>query len=492
MKLKKLIQDLEIANVKGSKEIEISGIYSDSRRVVPGSLFIARRGNHFDGNEFISQAIGNGAVAILTEFYNPFLGKVVQLVDPNIRELQAKLADRFYQHPSQGLFTFAVTGTKGKTTTSYLVKHLLDSIGFPCGIIGTIETIVGDKRVFSNLTTHDVVTNHKLMREMVDAGSRAVALEASSHGIVQGRIDQTNLDVALFTKLTPDHLDYHHTMEDYAAAKKGVFTLLNNSSKNNLCAIANGDDAASESILSGCKAKRILFGLSDACDVRAHDISFSPLGSAFHVSFQNCSCRFFTPLIGRFNIYNVLGAVSLGLHLGQPLERMASIFAEFQTVPGRMERVMNSRNIHIFVDYAHNGDALDNALETLREIARGKIITVFGAGGNKDPGRRLGLAKAAEKGSDRCIVTSDNPRKEDPEEICRQILSGFSRPQAVRVEIDRRKAIELAVGMAEPEDIILIAGKGHEREQIFAHHSVPFDDRLVALESLTLAKGSQL
>jgi UDP-N-acetylmuramoyl-L-alanyl-D-glutamate--2,6-diaminopimelate ligase len=488
MKLKKLIQGLEIAAVKGSKEIEITGICSDSRRLVPGSLFIAKRGNSLDGNQFIPQAIDSGAVAVLTEFYNPFLGKITQLVDPRVRELEAMLACRYYGYPSRELFVFAVTGTKGKTTTTYLMKHMLDALEMPCGLIGTIETIIGDKRSFSSLTTHYVVTNQKLLREMLDAGSLAVALEASSHGIIQGRIDQTDLNVALFTKLTPDHLDYHHTMQDYAAAKKGLFTLLNSSSKKDLCAVANGDDEASEFLLQGCRAKHLLFGFGPQCDVRAENISFSPSGTSFNVRFQKESQHFFTSLIGRFNVYNVLGVICVGLHLGHSLEKIASIFSDFQTVPGRLERVPNSRNIHVFVDYAHNGDALDNALQTLREIARRKIITVFGAGGNKDPGRRSGLAKAAEKGSDVSIVTSDNPRKEDPAEICRQILLGFSNPQAVLVEIDRKKAIELAIAMAEPEDIVLIAGKGHEREQIFAHRSVPFDDRSVALESL--AKGS--
>ena len=209
MKLKKLIQDFEIADVKGSKEIEISGICSDSRRLSPGNLFIAKKGNDSDGNRFIGQAIDNGASAVLTEFYNPFLGKITQLIDPRIYELEGKLADRFYRYPSRELYVFSVTGTNGKTTTTYLVKHLLDAMNLFCGLIGTVETIVGARRSFSTLTTHDVVMNHKLLREMVDGGCLAVALEASSHGLVQGRLDQMDLDAALFTNLTPDHLDYH-------------------------------------------------------------------------------------------------------------------------------------------------------------------------------------------------------------------------------------------------------------------------------------------
>jgi UDP-N-acetylmuramoyl-L-alanyl-D-glutamate--2,6-diaminopimelate ligase len=484
MKLKKLIQDFEIADVKGSKEIEISGICSDSRRLSPGNLFIAKKGNDSDGNRFIGQAIDNGASAVLTEFYNPFLGKITQLIDPRIYELEGKLADRFYRYPSRELYVFSVTGTNGKTTTTYLVKHLLDAMNLSCGLIGTVETIVGDRRSFSTLTTHDVVMNHKLLREMVDGGCRAVALEASSHGLVQGRLDQMDLDAALFTNLTPDHLDYHRTIEEYAEAKRHLFKFLNNSSKSNPLAIANGDDDASISLLQGCQANRLFFGLGSKCDVRAENISFSPLGTTFQVRYKEQSYPFFTPLIGRFNVYNVLGAICVGLHRNFSLEQMASVFASFQTVPGRLERVAHSRKFHVFIDYAHTGDALENVLQTLREIAHRKIITVFGAGGNRDPGRRLGLARAAEKGSDINIITSDNPRTEDPEEICRQILLGFSDTHAVRVELDRQRAIELAISMAEPEDIVLIAGKGHERVQIFNHHTVPFDDHAVALEAL--------
>jgi len=488
MKLKKLIQGLEFTDIKGSKEIDITGICSDSRRVSIGNLFIAKRGSDSDGHHFIPQAIDSGAIAVVTEHYNPFLGRIIQLIHPRPHDLEALLADRFYNHPSGDLYVLGVTGTNGKTTTTYLVKHLFDAMQRPCGLIGTVETIVGDKRSFSSLTTHDAVQNHKWLREMVNEGSLAVALEVSSHGLMQNRVDQIDFDAALLTNLTPDHLDYHATMPKYAAAKQKLFERLHFSSKKKRCAIANIDDPWAQQMLDGCPTPRLFFGFSDKADVRAEQIDFSASGTRFIVRTCDQSCPFSTTLIGRFNVYNVLGAICVGLHAGFSLPDIAQVLVSFQTVPGRLERVVNDRSIHVFVDYAHTADALDNVLTTLREIARGKIITVFGAGGNRDPGRRQGLAQAAQKGSDISIITSDNPRQEDPQEIARQTLLGFSDPKNVHVELDRKKAIEWAISMARPQDIVLIAGKGHERVQIFASHSVPFDDRLAA--RVALAKGS--
>ena len=484
MKLKKLIQGLDSIEVKGSKEIEISGICVDSRRVAPGNLFIALRGSSADGNQFLPQAIESGAIATLGVAYQPFLGKTTQIIHPHPQDIEAILADRFYRCPSHDLFVFGVTGTKGKTTTTYLVKHLLDAKEKKCGLIGTVETILGDKRSFSNMTTHDVVHNHKVLREMIEAGSTAAAMEASSHGLAQGRLNRIHFDAALFTNLAPDHLDFHLNMEGYAEAKRILFRLLNESDKPNKCAIANADDPYSSQLLEGCTARKLSFGLSDRADVRAENIVFTMAGMTFTIRYQEKSCCFRTSLIGRFNVYNLLGAITLGLHLGYSLEEMVPIFDTFHTVPGRLERVLNKSNIHVFVDYAHTNESLDNVLTTLREVAKGRIIVVFGAGGNRDPGRRPGLAHAAEKGADLSIVTSDNPRQEDPEEICRQILAGFSKKTNVIVELDRKLAIELAVAQAQPNDIVLIAGKGHERVQIFSHQTVPFDDRIVVAEAL--------
>jgi UDP-N-acetylmuramoyl-L-alanyl-D-glutamate--2,6-diaminopimelate ligase len=485
MKLKKLIQGFPL-EVKGSKEIENSGLCTDSRRTAPGNLFIAKKGDSFDGNEYIAQAIDCGASAILTQFYNPFV-KVPQLIHPDPQNLEAQLATRYYSSPSSELFVVGVTGTNGKTTTTYLVRHLLNALKKPSGLIGTIETILGRRRSFSSLTTHDVISNHKLLREMLEEGCQAAVLEVSSHGLDQGRVGEVQFDAVIFTNLTPDHLDYHADEKAYALAKKQLFQLLDQSSKPSKLAIANADDPWHLFLLDCCLSPQLLYGLGEKADLRAEAIELSPGGSRFTASYKGEKQTFKTSLIGRFNIYNLLGAIAVGLHCGHTLKEMAPIFSKVQSAPGRLERVENSTGKHVFVDYAHTSDALQNVLETLRETAKGKIITVFGAGGNRDPGRRPGLAKAAESLSDLCIITSDNPRQEDPQEICRQILAAFKAPDTVRVEIDRKRAIELAIGQAQPNDIVLIAGKGHERMQIFSHQTVPFDDREVALSFLTEA-----
>jgi UDP-N-acetylmuramoyl-L-alanyl-D-glutamate--2,6-diaminopimelate ligase len=371
MKLRKLIQDIQFADVKGSKEIEITGICADSRIASPGSLFIARRGSAADGNLFMEQAVSSGASAIVTEIFNPFLGKATQLIHEKPQELEAILADRFFRHPSQELFVCGITGTNGKTTTTYLVKHLLDAMRCPCALLSTVETILGEKRSFSTLTTHDAITNQKSLRESLDHGCQAVSLEVSSHGLMQGRIDCIDLDAAIFTNLTPDHLDYHRTMEEYAAAKRRLFLQLSSSPKPHRCAIANGDDPFCRTLLEGCTASKLLFGLGETADVRAENISFAPEGSVFTVRYRGEAQVFRTTLIGRFNVYNILGVIALGIHRGYSLKDMARIFADFHTAPGRLERVPNQRGIHVFVDYAHTGDALENVLSTLREIARG-------------------------------------------------------------------------------------------------------------------------
>lgn len=478
MKLKALIQGLPV-QIKGSKEIPISGLSCDSRKTAPGNLFIAKKGSGSDGTAFIPQAVENGACAVLTSHYNPFV-KAAQILHPTPESIEALLASRFYRSPSNELFLFGVTGTNGKTTTTYLVKQLLDWIKGPCGLVGTVETILRSRRFFSTLTTHDVISNQKLLREMVDDGCRAVSFEVSSHGLHQGRAAELDFDAALFTNLTPDHLDYHPSMEEYALAKRRLFEMLDKSKKKNKIAIANADDPASFRMLGGIESSRLLFGLGERADLRAESIAFSASGTRFTVTYRGEKELFSTPLIGRFNVYNLLGAIALGAHLGCSLKEMASVFASFHGAPGRLEMVENLRGKHVFVDYAHTEDALQNVLATLKEIATGKIITVFGAGGGRDPGRRSGLAKAAESLSDQCIITSDNPREEDPEEICRQILAAIREPSRVCVELDRKRAIERAIEIARAGDIVLIAGKGHEKVQIFAHRTVPFDDIAIA------------
>jgi len=458
VKLKTLIKDLDLL-VKGGKEVDITGISSDSRTVSPGNLFIAKKGDTYDGSQFIAQAASSGAAAIVTDIYDPFL-KLSQIIHPNPALIEATLAARYYGNPSEDLFVVGVTGTKGKTTTTYLIKHLLDGLETPSGLIGTVETVIGENRFFSSLTTHDVISNQKWLKEMIQKGCKGAVLEVSSHGLAQGRVEEIGFDLGVFTNLYPDHLDYHQTMEEYAAAKAKLFQKADSS-------ILNADSSWSASM-----GKGLTFGIEKG-EIRAEDIGFTSSGTDFTVS----GVKFRSPLIGRFNVYNALAAIAVALQTGASLAQISDVLAYFGSVPARLERMGN-----VFIDFAHTGEALENVLQTLKEITKGKVIVVFGCGGNRDPQRRIHMARAADRLADVSIITNDNPRKEDPEEIARQIVAEFK--QAPLVELDRKKAIEKAIEMAESEDLVLIAGKGHERVQIFAHQTIPFDDSAIVKEIL--------
>ncbi|HEX2582798.1 MAG TPA: UDP-N-acetylmuramoyl-L-alanyl-D-glutamate--2,6-diaminopimelate ligase, partial [Chlamydiales bacterium] len=303
-------------------------------------------------------------------------------------------------------------------------------------------------------------------------GCDAVSFEVSSHGLDQNRVEKIDFDVGVFTNLYPDHLDYHATLQEYAAAKKKLFAKVQ-------WGIFNADSEWTAFMREGCP-QSMTFGLEKEADIRAVNVQFDATGTTFFVSGQ----KFRISLLGRFNVYNALSAIAVGLHLRAPLSQIAAILTSFQTVPGRLERVLNDRGIGVFVDYAHTGEALENVLVTLREIASKRLICVFGCGGNRDPQRRIQMAKAAEKGADVAIITSDNPRNEEPASICQQILQAFQDPAKPIVAVDRKEAIFRAIDMAEEGDIVLIAGKGHEKVQQFAHQTIPFDDGLVAKEAL--------
>ena len=309
-------------------------------------------------------------------------------------------------------------------------------------------------------------------------GCRAVSMEVSSHGLDQNRVDLIDFDVALFTNLHADHLDYHTTLENYAEAKKKLF------SKASKRIILNGDSPWADCMKKGAKVPIWTFGFERDRDIRAEDVFFSENGMTFSVQFENQREKVFVPILGRFNVYNTLGAIGIGLHLGFTLNEIAQALHSFQVAPGRLEKVYNLREIQAFVDYAHTGEALENVLMTLKELPHKRLICVFGAGGNRDPQRRVQMAQAAEKYADLSIITSDNPRKETPEEICKQIYQAFQNKKNVQVEIDRKKAIEYACSISQKEDILLIAGKGHEKVQIFSHQTIPFDDVEIAKSAL--------
>ena len=472
MKLKQLFKEIDVT-WKGSKETAITFITANSKNVAPGTLFIAKRGKTGDGHRFIAEAVSAGAVAILTDTYDPFL-PVTQVVHPDVNGLESILAKRFYHDPASKLLIFGVTGTSGKTTTTFLIKDLLEE-KTPCGLIGTVSWMTGKKVLPASHTTPDLLSLTQLFYEMREESCQSVVMEVSSHAIDQGRVKDIEFAASVYTNLSQDHLDYHRSMEEYAEVKSRLF-------HNSRIAIINGDDLWAPIMISKSSGAVIRYGLNPDFELFATKLKLSSQGMSFDVHWKQQFAVFKTSLIGRFNVYNILAATAVALTQGITLEQIAKRLQKFTGVPGRLERVANSKNLQIFVDYAHKPDALKNVLQTLTELKKGKLITIFGCGGNRDVQKRPQMASIAENFSDFTIVTNDNPRQEDPQEIARQIVSGFQK-KSYFVELDRRKAISQALKLAEPDDIILIAGKGHETYQIFAHQTVVFDDKKVVQEA---------
>lgn len=477
MKLKQLIKEIPNLEIKGLKDVEISGLCAHSKFVAPGNLFIAKKGKSYDGTKFILEALDAGAVCVLTDLYDPTLA-VTQLIHSDVIYVESLLASFYYGLPSQVLPVIGITGTNGKTTTSYLVKYLLDSLHHLAGLIGTVEWIVGDHHFPSTMTTPDVLTNQKLLKEMIASNCKAAIMEVSSHALDQKRVDPIDFHAAIFTNLTQDHLDYHGTMEQYALCKKRLFDKLLPSKY----AIVNQDDPQHAVMIKDCKATIITYGLHPTADLHALEIQMSQEGTHMKIGYQGKYVPFYWKLIGKHNVYNLLAAIATGLSFSFSIEDMLKVFKNFKKVPGRLEKVENQLGFSIFVDYAHTDDALLNVLLALRELKQGRIVTVFGCGGNRDRGKRKKMGQVAQSLSDIVVVTSDNPRNEDPQEIIREILEGMPQKEAVIVELDRKKAIERAIEIARPSDMVLIAGKGHENYQIFSNQKIPFDDREIALE----------
>jgi UDP-N-acetylmuramoyl-L-alanyl-D-glutamate--2,6-diaminopimelate ligase len=480
MRLKNLLKSLPSIDVRGSKEIEISSITANSHLVVPGSLFIAKRGSVFDGNQFVPEAIASGAVCVLSDLYDPSL-QITQLVATDVRSVEAHLAAAFWQWPSKELMMVGVTGTSGKTTTTYILRHLFSHVGISSGLIGTVAYIAGDRQCEAPNTTPDVVTTHRLLREIARSGSAACVMEVSSHALEQGRVAEVGFDTAIFTNLSHEHLDYHVTMEAYAHAKNRLFRSLGEDGKTDAIAVANAQDPWMKAVLEGTKAKVVTYAIDAPADVQATNLRFTATSTTFMLSYEGSSLEVCLPLAGRYNVANALAAASAFLARGYSLEQMAKGLATVQAPPGRLERVANEAGLTVYVDYAHKVDALRKVLETLREGTPGRLITVFGCGGDRDRAKRPLMAKASEELSDITIVTSDNPRSEDPHAIIQEICGGFAK-KGHHVIADRREAIDKAVRLANTNDVVLIAGKGHEKYQIFAHGTVPFDDCQVVSE----------
>jgi UDP-N-acetylmuramoyl-L-alanyl-D-glutamate--2,6-diaminopimelate ligase len=495
MDLATLIESLPITLHRGSLAARISSIVDDSRLATPGSLFIARPGTLSDGRRFIHDAIARGAVAILssdplTDLADPASASVspapsasplAVLHADDLHRATIALLKRFHGHPGDRLRLLAVTGTNGKTTTTYIVRHLLAAAGLRCGVIGTVEIDNGQTRRPSQLTTPGIVELTALLAEMVRHGCDACVMETSSHALDQGRVEGLRFAAGLFTNLTGDHLDYHKTMDAYAAAKAKLFESLDERA----VAIVNGQDPAHSRMIRDCRAPVITFGIDQpGVTIEARITASTARFTACRLIGPWGEVAVKLPLIGRHNVANVLGAVGIGHGLGIEIECMASAIESCPQPPGRLERVANPGDLpfDVLVDYAHTDDALDNVLKALRPVTTGRLRVLFGCGGDRDRTKRPRMAATAARLADDIVITSDNPRTEDPRSILDEILTGVPahRRGEVTVEIDRAAAIEQIISTATDGDVILLAGKGHEDYQIIGTQKRPFDDRLVA------------
>jgi UDP-N-acetylmuramoyl-L-alanyl-D-glutamate--2,6-diaminopimelate ligase len=484
MQLADLIQRLRAISIDGPVDREITGLRYDSRRVGPGNLFVAVGGSCFDGHSFIEQAVDKGAVAIVGE--KPGLSKrATMIVVPNSREALARLAATYYGDPSRRLKVIGVTGTNGKSTTTFLVKHLLERANQSTGLIGTVRYEIGERVLPAQRTTPESLDLQELLSQCVEAGCRNVVLEVSSHALSQGRASEIAFDVGAFTNLTQDHLDFHHGMKDYFEAKARLFDSVRDNQKKERAAVINIDDPYGQQLVArfGRDLPMISYGMGARAQFRASNFKVEMNGTSYQLNAKEKSYLVRLPLIGRFNVYNSLAALAVAHAIGADVRTSVLALANAPQIPGRLEAIPAKRQFHVFVDYAHTDDALLNVLRTCRDLHPNRLILVFGCGGNRDRTKRLLMGAVADQYADYAILTSDNPRKEDPEAIVRDIEAGFKRKNYEKI-VDRREAISRAIALAQPKDIVLIAGKGHEKYQEFGDHTIPFDDVEVAARAL--------
>ncbi len=487
MKLENLIEGLQIIQLAGEVERkDIGMICYDSRKVVKNSLFVAIKGFNFDGHNFIMEAIAKGAKAIVLEddsgVSNDYLihQNVTKILVKDSRKALAQLSKNFFKDPSSRLKVIGVTGTNGKTSVTYFVKSILEFAGNKTGLIGTIANYIGDEIIPAEKTTPESVELNQMLDRMANEGCKFCVMEVSSHSLELHRVFGIDFKVGAFTNLTQDHLDFHSTMENYFNAKKKLFDSLNQSS----IAVSNSDDEYGERILRDTKAKIVFYGSKRNCDYRFENVSFSFEGISFDLIHKDEKFKINSNITGTFNVYNLLAAISICKELGVDINVIQSAVKNLMQVPGRFE-VVGTFPVKVIVDYAHTHDALENVLNTIREILKSnnsnsKVITVFGAGGDRDRTKRPKMGKVVQSLSDLAIVTSDNPRFENPQQIFDDILSGMKKDETVLVVEDREEAIKKAINLANEGDVILIAGKGHEKYQIVKDQRIPFDDKKVA------------
>ncbi len=469
----------ERANEAGvPTEQRITGIAYDSRRVRPGYVFVAIPGHRQDGAAFIEDAVARGAAVIVAEMSADTPRGIPCVRVSDAREALARVSNAFHDYPARRLDVIGITGTNGKTSTAYMIKAILARAGRAPGLISSVAYEMGERSIPAVRTTPEAPDLHAMMDQMLEAGCRSAVMEVSSHALHQKRVAGIDFSAGVFTNLTRDHLEYHGSMEQYAAAKAKLFTALGPGAR----AVLNMDDPTGRWLagLADLRADVITYGTAEGAMVRAADIQLGAMGShgTVHSPWGTGRIRLCVP--GRYNVSNALAALAACGAMGIDLRMMTDALAGVTAVRGRMEPVPNNRGLRVFVDYAHTDDALVNVLEMIREITPGRVLLVFGCGGDRDRGKRPKMGAVAARGADHVFVTSDNPRGEDPESILRDIVSGFEGRSNYTEIVDRESAIAEALKTARPDDTVLIAGKGHENYQEFSHTIVPFDDVEVA------------
>jgi UDP-N-acetylmuramoyl-L-alanyl-D-glutamate--2,6-diaminopimelate ligase len=484
MELEKLIRRLDKPLVTGTLARDVTAICYDSRQVAPGSLFCAIEGSQVDGHSFIGKAIEKGATAIVSQ--KPHLTtRATHIQVKDARDALARLAATFYDDPSARLQLVGVTGTNGKTTTTFLIKHLLERASQRTGLIGTVSYQIGERILPAQRTTPESVDLQQLFSQALEAGCVNLTMEVSSIALALNRVDEIRFRAGVFTNLTQDHLDFHRGMKEYFQAKEKLFEKISDEASKSGIGIINVDDPYGQQLVGrfSDRLNLVTYGMGARADFRASNYRVESTGTSYQLDVKGRSYLVRVPLIGRFNIYNSLAALATVGALGIDIRSSVLALARAPQIPGRLEAVPAKRQFQVFVDYAHTDDALLNVIKTCRDLNPARLIVVFGCGGDRDRAKRPLMGAVADQFADYSIVTSDNPRKEDPEAIIRDVVAGFKR-RSFETVVDRREAIDRAITLARPRDIVLIAGKGHEKYQEFRDHTVPFDDIEVALRAL--------
>lgn len=478
MRLADILKDIEYTIVKGNVDVDIRGICYDSRKSKEGSMFVAIKGFKSDGADYICDAVERGAVAVLVDSEISIDKDITVIKVENTRKSLAKIASNYYGDPSKQLFLIGVTGTNGKTSVTYMIKSILESQNNKVGLIGTIQNMIGDKVYPTERTTPESLDLQRYLRLMADEGVKYVVMEVSSHSLALNRVDECDFDIAVFTNLTQDHLDFHKTMEDYANAKSKLFRMAKTA-----CVI-NIDDDYSSLIIENSNAKVVTYGIKDYAYIMAKDIKNGIKGVKYTVQIEDIKSDISLKIPGLFSVYNSLAAIAVAFILGIPLQTVRMALKDVK-IKGRFEVLDIDAPYNVVIDYAHTPDGLENLMKAFDEYDTGRKILLFGCGGDRDKGKRPKMGEVAGRYADFVIITSDNPRSEDPMEIISEIEAGIKNTKCpYKIVENRREAIKYALSIAKDNDIVILAGKGHETYQVLKDGVIDFDEREIVKEIL--------